>query len=225
MEAINRLMTLARKQIGVKESPPHSSNVPYNQAYYGGRVNNPKLHWCVTFLWWCFHQVGLGYLFYGGKKTASCSTLYGYHKGAQEVSVFDAKPGDLVFFDFTGKKKRTEHIGLCIEFDGDTIVTIDGNTGTTSEANGGCVMERRRNVKFVSHVIRPAYPKEKEDTTMEIITNFSDLPEWAKPAVKWAQEIGLIQGNEHGGLSIYRASLQPLVFQYRLHMMEVNGNV
>lgn len=215
MRAIDRVIELAKSQIGVKESPPNSSNVLYNQVYYGGRVNNSKLHWCVTFLWWVFHQCGLGHLFYNGKKTASCSTLYGFHCGAQEVPIHEAQPGDLVFFDFSGKKRKTEHIGLCLFCDGEVIHTVDGNTGTTSEANGGMVMERLRSLRYVSHVIRPAYPMEEEESEMDIITKFDDLPEWAKPAVKWAQDNGYLGGDENGHLSIYRATLQPLVLMYR----------
>ena len=67
-----------------------------------------------------------------------------FHRG-QAVSG-DYRPGDVVFFNFDGGS-AAKHVGLCESWDGTYITTIDGNTGTTSEANGGAVMRRRRNKK------------------------------------------------------------------------------
>ena len=35
MATVSELLDIARKQIGVKESPPKSNNVRYNTWYYG----------------------------------------------------------------------------------------------------------------------------------------------------------------------------------------------
>ena len=82
------------------------------------------------------------------------------------------QPGDIVFFDFSGKKSRTEHVGIVEKVENGYINTIDGNTGTTSEANGGAVMRRRRALKYVSGGYRPKYDtaskKENEMTKEEI---------------------------------------------------------
>ena len=86
-------------------------NVIFNTHYYGGPVNDKNLHWCVAFVWDIFRLAGATGLFYGGKKTASCGTLWAYHKG-QGQAVTDFQPGDVVFFDFSGKRSRTEHVGI-----------------------------------------------------------------------------------------------------------------
>lgn len=41
---------------------------------------------------------------------------------------------------------------------GSTILTIEGNTGTGNDANGGAVMKRRRDVSLITCGIRPGYP-------------------------------------------------------------------
>ena len=55
---VKEILALAASQIGTKEEPMGSKNVKYNTAYYGGKVNNPNLHWCVAFIWWLFLEMG-----------------------------------------------------------------------------------------------------------------------------------------------------------------------
>ena len=95
----DKLLDLARQEIGVKESPTGSDNVKYNTAYYARAVSGGGYPWCCVFLWWLFRQAGASELFYGGGKTAYCPTLLTYHR-AQRVT--DYKPGDVIFFNFSG---------------------------------------------------------------------------------------------------------------------------
>ena len=164
MAAAGDLLALARSQLGITESPAGSNRVKYNTWYYGREVSGSAYPWCVAFIWWLFREAGASNLFFGGKKTASCTTLYRYHRGQ---AVTDYQPGDIIFFDFSGKRKITEHVGVCESFDGSYITTLDGNTGTTNEANGGAVMRRRRAVKYVSGAYRPAYEREEEHMGVE----------------------------------------------------------
>lgn len=154
---MKKILSLAQKQIGIKEYPANSNRVLYNTEYYGRQVTGSAYPWCCVFQWWLFKHAGMSDLFYGGRKTASCSTLYSYHRKKGQAVYGKFQPGDVILFDFSGKQKKTEHVGLCESFDGKYITTIDGNTGTESEANGGCVMRRRRPVKFVSAAYRPKY--------------------------------------------------------------------
>lgn len=165
MATANDILNLAISYLGVKEDPPNSNNVIFNTHYYGGPVNNKSLHWCVAFVWDIFRMAGAPALFYGGGKTASCSTLWAYHK-KQGQAVTSFQPGDIVFFDFSGKRSRTEHVGIVEKVENGYINTIDGNTGTTSEANGGAVMRRRRALKYVSGGYRPKYDTTKKEIEM-----------------------------------------------------------
>jgi peptidoglycan hydrolase-like protein with peptidoglycan-binding domain len=84
-----KVLQIARGQIGVVEEPRNSNKVKYNDAYYGRPVSGPDYKWCVVFIWWCFSQAGMAPIFYGGGKTASCTTLatfYGYKKAPAAAS-------------------------------------------------------------------------------------------------------------------------------------------
>lgn len=152
-----KVIDLAKSQIGVKEQPADSNTVKYNTAYYGKVVKGRWYPWCCVFIWWLFNQLGASELFNGGKKTASCSALYNYYKKKGQA-VSTPKPGDLVFFKFN--KKTIQHIGICVSSTATTITTIDGNTGVGNEANGGAVMQRTRSKSNVYGYARPAYAGE-----------------------------------------------------------------
>ena len=155
-----KILEIARLQLGIKENPPNSNRVKFNTAYYGQEVFGSAYPWCCAFVWWVFREAGASELFYGGKKTASCSTLLGFHK-AQAVRE-NYLPGDIIFFNFDGKK-NTQHVGICEGWDGRYITTIDGNTAPTNEANGGAVMRRRRPKKYIVGAYRPAYEEDNMD--------------------------------------------------------------
>ena len=155
-----KILEIARSQLGIKENPPNSNRVKFNTAYYGQEVSGSAYPWCCAFVWWVFREAGASGLFYGGKKTASCSTLLGFHK-AQAVRE-NYLPGDIIFFNFDGKK-NTQHVGICEAWDGQYITTIDGNTAPTNEANGGAVMRRRRPKKYIVGAYRPTYEEDNMD--------------------------------------------------------------
>lgn len=163
MSTANQILDIARAQIGIKESPANSNNVLYNTWYYGHPVKGPNYAWCCVWVAWVFNQAGASSLFYGGGKTAYCPTLMSYHK--KQAVNGDYHPGDVIFFNFTGQKKAA-HVGICESWDGAYITTIDGNTGSGNEANGGAVMRRKRNKKYIVGAYRPAY-EEEDDMTEE----------------------------------------------------------
>ena len=162
-----RVLTAAREEIGVKENPAGSNRVKYNTAYYGREAAGSSYAWCVVFLWWVFRQAGAGALFYGGKKTASCPVLLNYHKQQGQGLKGGYRPGDVIFFNFSGSG-GISHVGLCESWDGQYITTIDGNTGTGNEANGGAVMRRRRAKKYIVGAYRPAYEEEIDLTEEQV---------------------------------------------------------
>ena len=95
MTDINKILELARSQLGVKEAPAGSNRVKYNTAYYGREVSGGAYPWCCAFIWWLFREAGAPELFYGGGKTASCTTLYNwYRRQGQAVEKAEIRPGD-----------------------------------------------------------------------------------------------------------------------------------
>lgn len=151
------VLQIARWQVGVLESPAGSNKVKYNTDFYGKAVSGSAYPWCMAFVWWVFREAGFSLY-----KTASCSALLEQYKRAapQQVVKDGYRPGDIVLFDFSGKRSKTEHVGIVVEAaaDGKSVITVEGNTGTTNDANGGAVMMRSRSTKLVTCAIRPGYP-------------------------------------------------------------------
>lgn len=210
MNIIKQVLDVARSQLETKEYPPSSNNVKYNTAYYGREVDGSQYSWCAVFVWWVFRECGISGLYYGGQKTAYVPALISWAR-KNGLLVDTPEPGDLVCFDFNANGVA-DHIGICESWDGRYVTTIDGNTGTTSEANGGCVMRRRRERKYIVAVIRPKYEEDEEmdieKLTQEQLLRLAERmdearadqqpAEWSKEARKWAESTGLISGDEHG---------------------------
>jgi len=146
------MLQIARWQVGMKEHPAGSNKVKYNSWYYGREVSGSAYPWCMVFVQWVFHEAGFNLT-----KTASCTYLADKYKAAGQWVTKDFKPGDIAMFDFSGRKVKTEHCGIVLEVHKDHIVTIEGNTGVGNDANGGAVMERERELRYVTGACRPNY--------------------------------------------------------------------
>ena len=141
------VLKIAAWQLGVLESPAGSNAVKYNEAFYGRRVAGSAYPWCVTFVWWVFREAG----FFLAK-------LRRRYQAAGQWVTEGYRPGDILLFDLSGRRGKTEHAGILerVEADG-TLVTIEGNTGTGNDANGGAVQRRRRKPGLVTGACRPRY--------------------------------------------------------------------
>ena len=92
-------------------------------------------------------------------KTASCSVMGDYAiKKKMNVKWGKHKVGDLVLFDFN-HNGTSDHIGIVIGINGNKITTIEGNTSSTNDANGGKVEVRTRTKGQVNYFVRPNYSK------------------------------------------------------------------
>lgn len=216
-----KLLELAWGELGTKEAPAGSNRVKYNTAYYGREVSGPAYPWCCVFQWWLFRQAGAGNLFYGGGKTASCTALYQYYKHAgQTVNGAELQRGDLVFFVFDGGASGgMNHVGICESVKNGFVTTIDGNTGTDSEANGGAVLRRRRALRFVGGAARP----ENEEEKMKQYRYVNEMPDWARAAAEKAIAAGVIKMDENGAAAVYETNLQSLVWLERLGLLDRPG--
>lgn len=202
-------LDFARSQIGVRESPAGSNNVFYNTVYYGREVSGQAYPWCAAFLWWLYHVCGASGLYYGGKKTASSTTLMNYYKKQGRFVTSGYRPGDLVFFSWSDKKARADHAGIIESADGKTLTTIEGNTSAESDSNGGSVMRRQRPLSVVIGAGRPEYKEEietdianlTEDQLKELWERLlehlrdNDSAEWSEEGRRWCVDNGIIQGD------------------------------
>ena len=60
---VDKMLNLARQEIGVSENPRKSNHVKYNTEYYGWEAIGENYPWCCVFIWWLFKHSGLSHLF------------------------------------------------------------------------------------------------------------------------------------------------------------------
>lgn len=241
-----KILALARTQLGEKESPMGSNHVKYNDEYYEMPVKGPEYPWCCVFQWWLFRHAGGEELFFGGGRTASCTALWrDFQRRGREVDKGSVLPGDLVFFVFDGGKSGgMNHVGICEGVEPGYVTTIDGNTGS-DDANGGTVARKRRSLKYVGGVARPAYeasgPAPGGEATaapgqspggeatatpdqpapgQRLYRYVAEMPEWARSAAAKAIALGVLRMDESGAVGVWESSLQSLVWLERLGLLE-----
>lgn len=181
----DRVIELARSQIGVTENPPNSNNVIYNTYYYGHPVQDgipkgSKYPWCVTFIQWLYKSEPTMLL-----KTASCSTLLNWCR-KNGMIVDKPQMGDWCFMKFNKDSKAlAEHIGIVDKAKAiKDVYNIEGNTSEKgSQDNGGAVLRKHRTGKCIVAYARPRYV----DGKITNITNHKSNEEIAKEVFlgKW----------------------------------------
>lgn len=148
-----RVLDIAELQLDYTEHPAGS-----NKTKYGAWMGVDGQPWCLSFVQYVFHKAGFQLY-----KTASCTSLVNRYLAAspRQIILKDFQPGDIVFFDFSGQKNKTEHVGIVksVSPTGGMLTTIEGNTSTGDNCNGGMVMERKRRICYVTCAIRPNYPE------------------------------------------------------------------
>lgn len=190
MATVSELLEIARRQIGVKESPPKSNNVRYNTWYYGREVSGAVYPWCMVFVQWVFDQAKVKL----PARTASCGALMRAAQSAGQWVTGDYKPGDVVIYDFPGGAK-TDHCGIVEAVDGTYISAIEGNTSSASDADGGAVERRARKFSQIVGAVRPSYDKEVEEVRYNTV---SECPGWARETVQKLVDREYLNGTGEG---------------------------
>jgi hypothetical protein len=133
-------LRMATTQIGVKESPANSNQCKFT-AWYG--MIGP---WCAMFVTWCD---ALGD---NPSRSFAKGSRYAYvpyvvndaRLGVNGLSITSSpKPGDLVCFDW-GWDGEYDHIGVFASGSASRFDTVEGNTSSSDNSNGGEVMRRSR---------------------------------------------------------------------------------
>lgn len=190
MATVSELLDIARKQIGVKESPPSSNNVRYNTWYYGREVSGSAYPWCAVFAAWVFDQAKVKLPI----RTASCGALMRAAKAAGCWVTGDYRPGDVVIYDFPGGAK-TDHCGIVESVDGTYISAIEGNTSSASDADGGAVERRARKFSQIVGAVRPSYDKEVEEVRYNTV---DECPDWARETIQKLVDKEYLNGTGEG---------------------------
>lgn len=144
----NRIVEMAKSQLGTAENPRGTNNIKYNTDYYGSAVSGSAYPWCCAFVWWVFKQCGLSSLFYDGEKTAYCPTAVSWFKKKGQWVTSGYKPGDVIFFDYQGDGSA-DHVGI--------VESVSGNKVTCIEGNYADEVYRVTRVDHILGAGRPAY--------------------------------------------------------------------
>ena len=209
MATAEKVLAIAREELGVKESPANSNRVRYNTWYYGREVSGAAYPWCMVFVHWVFAQAGALKLL--PKRTASCGDLMRAAKAAGQWVTKDYRPGDVVIYDFPGGA-ATDHTGIIEKVTLTGVVAIEGNTSQAgSQSNGGMVCRKTRPYSQIVGVVRPNY--QKEDKRMD------NTPSPAhKEGVEWAVKNGILTGDAAGDLKltepVTRQQLCTMLFRF-----------
>lgn len=148
-----KALGIAASQVGVTESPA-GSNIVLFSRWYSERVGYSFIGpWCAMFVSWAFSRAGSKRVDPAAGRWAYCPYVEGDARagrnGLSVVSAGDVRPGDLVLFDWSGDG-TADHIGIVRSaLSGGTFTTVEGNTSPTSQANGGAVMVRSRDLANV----------------------------------------------------------------------------
>ena len=190
MATVSELLEIARRQIGVKESPPNSNNVRYNAWSYGREGCGAADLWWLVFVQWVFAQAGVKL----PVRTASCGALM---RAAQSAGCWVTRgyqPGDVVIYDFPGGA-ATDHCGIVEAVDGTYISAIEGNTSSSNDADGGAVERRARKFAQIVGAVRPTYDTEVDEVRYNTV---EECPDWARETVQKLVDKEYLNGTGEG---------------------------
>ena len=157
------IVAYASAELGYKENPPGSNRTKYGAWY--GLDGQP---WCMMFVQCVFHKAGAEDLL--PLKTVSCGALRAAAQRAGLWITGDYRPGDIVIFDFPGGA-ATDHCGIVTGVSSNYVYTIEGNTSTGNDSNGGSVMRRTRGLSVVLGAVRPKYEEDDMNIDVEKLTD------------------------------------------------------
>ncbi|MBB5915196.1 hypothetical protein BJY24_004063 [Nocardia transvalensis] len=109
---IEMIKGFAEKELGVTETGNNHVNRPYN-------INDA---WCASFATWVWDQSDI-HVKWTNKNYVPSVWSDAIRKGWADSNMGAARPGDLVVFG------GQHHIGVVVARNGDTITTIEGNSG------------------------------------------------------------------------------------------------
>lgn len=140
-QCIERVLEIAKSQIGVSEEPKGSNWGPKIKEYLRyANVHSPA-PWCVAFARWCFKQAHFTDEQF--PVTASSTFLLNWAKEQGRLHK-DPQPGDL-FLLLKPSGTSAFHTGIVESVGKFTVGTIEGNSNSVGSPEGYEVVRRMRN--------------------------------------------------------------------------------
>ena len=144
-----KVLEVAKSQLGVTDGTKYGKWYEKNvdKDIYNYDFGASGVPWCAMFTSWVFNQAKA---VCAGLPGAYCPTMLQEAKNAKKtVTAKNAKPGDVVYFDWDGGV--CDHVGIVESNDGSKLHTIEGNT------DNGIVAQKVRAYSTVAGVVRPDY--------------------------------------------------------------------
>lgn len=124
-ELRDKLVKAAIGEIGHAEPTGDDKYIQWYNAATGSKLAL-TVSWCAMFVSWCARQAGISDVLV--QNYCSCTVGIGRFKDMgtwRDKDGYTPLPGDIIFFQYdTGK-----HTGIVEYVSGDTVYTIEGNTG------------------------------------------------------------------------------------------------
>ncbi len=148
----DNLIFIAKKELRVTEDPAGS-----NKTKYGEWFGFNGAEWCAIFCSWVYDQAGVPI----GHPKYKTDFMKGFASVPFALNLWKDKltqepqAGDLVLFDWN-KDGKPDHVGLFLSWidkKAGLFQTIEGNTSSTNQSNGGQVQLRQRNMAVVKGFI------------------------------------------------------------------------
>lgn len=160
MSTADSVLAVARTQLG-KFYP---GNSPYG-IWYGDKVGSSvydNAQFCAMGLSWCASKAGALDIIPLHAYTPSGAAWF---KARNQWVTKSPRKGDLAYFDFPDEPYRISHVGIVerVYSDG-TMDLLEFNTSSTvhgSQRNGRTVARKRRSMRYVVGLGRPAYSAPK----------------------------------------------------------------
>ena len=128
MGAENDILNVARAELGYVEA--RTNRTKYGRWF--GRDGGP---WCDMFVSWCANEASVldvvGKYAYTPTHARFFKRRGQWHNGSAGIG-----PGDIIFFQFA-RANRINHVGIVERASGGRVHTIEGNTSSSSQRNGG----------------------------------------------------------------------------------------
>jgi hypothetical protein len=162
VELRDKMLRLALKQVGTKESPMGSNNVEYSRWYMqsdgsGWTTQHPGPAWCAMFGTWVAIRCGSKAYKRGVRWAYVPYFVADARRGTNGLKAISSSlvlPGDQIAYDWDGGV--ADHYGMFKRWleKGTTFEAVEGNTAIGNDSNGGQVMERERKVSQVEQFVR-----------------------------------------------------------------------
>ena len=155
------VLKVAASQVGTRSGKKYwdyvrTTGVTKNMGPY---VDGKSTPYCACYASWVFHEAGAKC---PGLPATSCTyQIYpAALKARAVVPVSQAKPGDVILFNFDRSPEDAEHVGIIKEVHEGYFKTYEGNTNAQGSSTGGGVWEKYRPKSNTFAIIRPQYDKE-----------------------------------------------------------------